>query len=146
MRAKIIPYNPRKSLALGGERGIEINGPILYVPGKGFLVYETSLTGDVDGMDFVTMGVKYFEERSPFLTQLERQLRGEKDLGGIWKGERFDLSNQQAEVDIPDEELKKIISAARRSYRNLDRFKRDSMKLILDIETRMGREKIGYGA
>lgn len=144
MKTILIPFNARKSLALGSKEGFRIEGPILYFPEKGAIFYKTSITGDAEGMGFVTVGVKYFEDSRLFLRQLERQLKGETDLG-LWQGEKFDLSKNLVEVDISTEDFDKIAANAKQSYKLRDTYIKDSMRLIINLEGTIGMDKIGYG-
>ena len=142
MKAYLVPFRFQRRLALGGEEGLGIEGPILYVPDRGAILYKTGITGDAERMGFVTNGVDYFSDDTAFLSQLERQVKGEK-IRGIWRGSKFDLSEGLFEADIPDEEFNNVAKIAKEAYEALRRFRLDSMKLITDLQKQTGQNIYG---
>ncbi|NQU79342.1 hypothetical protein HQ545_06265 [Candidatus Woesearchaeota archaeon] len=137
MKGYLIPYKPDKCLAVGnGER---IQGPILFVPDKGIIYYDASITGDCDGVGFVTTGADYFEDQETFLRVLQDQLEGKVMEG--YEGAKYDLSEGVADVEISEQDFTNIADTARESYVALNKFRLDAVRLVLDLEAEIGRDK-----
>jgi hypothetical protein len=143
MRAYIVPFRFQRRLALGNEEGLDIKGPILYVPERGAILYKTGITGDAERMGFVTNDVDYFSDDLALLSQLERQVKGERPQHGNWESPKFDLSEGLLEVDVSDGEFNDIAKMAKEAYEVLRRFRLDSMKLITELQRQGGQNIYG---
>ncbi len=130
----LIPFRFRK-IEIGGPDGYNSKGPVLYVPNKGAILYTSSIAGDDEHSGIVTIGVAGFED-GILLSQIREGLEGKHAR----TGDAYDLSQEVREVDVPEEVFRGIANKARTSYRALDSFKRDAMRLILDLEHRIAQK------
>ena len=138
IKAFYVPFQGGKSLAFGDPKeGCRLKGPILYVPKKGAVFYQSSVQGDADGMGIVTVDADSFEGgvgREMYLEQLGKQIMGDPSVSEEYKGEKFDLSQGVREVEISEEDFKDIAMDAKTAYTHLNRFRRDAFKLIFKLE------------
>lgn len=131
----LIPFKFGRSLALGRPpEGFRIGGPILYFPGHGAIFYKSSIQGDAERMGIVTIDVGEFENQEIFLSQLERQMKGQKPEYGDWTGSRIDLSDGVIEIRVPKSKLAEIAGKALEAYAALDKFRTDAMQIYLDLK------------
>ena len=140
MKAQLLPWK-RGSCVAWGMDGYKLQGPVLYVPREGAILYKSSIMGDADGMGIVPVSVDLFEYRDFALEILERQIRGEK-LEAPHDTEKYDLSQGVQEVDIPEAEFRSIATDARTAYEKLDSFRNQAFSVISNLERKLGHEKL----
>ena len=143
MKAYLIPFRFDRRIAVGSPDGWKIEGPILYAPNKGIILYKSAVQGYTNDRRFITADVVSFEDSPLILDQLERQIRGQTLLllDGYY-GLEFDLSEGVIEVEVSDLEIDTIAAKSNESHDVLRKFAALSLKLVGDLEERVGREKI----
>ncbi len=143
MKAYYLPFQGGKCAAFSGSEGYRLKGPILFVPEKGAIFYETSFTGDAECGGLVTNGVDFFEGRGLLLEQIAMQMQGKihPHVADIYHGEKFDLSQGVKEVEIPEQVFEEIAKQSNIAYIALEKFKSEAFKLVFGLERKLHRDK-----
>lgn len=131
MKGYLVPLKPGKKVGFGRE-GYNLEGPILYLPEKGAILYRSSLRGDANGSALVPIAVKDFFEKGIFLTQLGKQVRGER-LEPPYNTEEFNLSEGVLEVDLTEAEFQDIATLANIAEIALNRYREKAIRLIGNV-------------
>jgi len=128
LKAYLIPFC-RKKIAIGKE-GRKIIGPILYVPQKGAIFYESSVMGDVDASAIVPISVDHITYDNIFLSKIQGGIDGEH----AGTRSEFDLSTVVKDIEISEEEFNRIIKEIGEAFGKLKELRHDAMKMIWDLE------------